>query len=338
MTATAYLYTPESGLATIDDTRVDSLPDPKDLGEQATLWIDIQTDNAEELLELGKRYHLHELALEDALTPGHHPKLEDHGSYIFMIFRALKPLYGIDGDELEEEEIEEEEHTSGLAIFLAPRFIITHRMKDMGWMDALVRQVKALPDPLMKGGPYDVAHRIIDVLVDRFQRGVSFFDDLIDTLEEQIVEEPEDFEIAKILGSKRELQTLRHIVRDQRVVVMRMLNEIPSIREGRLRRYFKDIDDHLLAIMSTIDKQIDNFHGLRDVYFAMANVRLGDIMRILAVFTTIAVPLNLVVGLYGMNFDMIPLLHNPKGFWMIMGAMLMVAMVMLLFFRRNRWI
>lgn len=322
----------------IENLAVDALPRPSALAEDTTLWVDVETEDPELMTALSKRFGLHELAIEDALTPGHHPKLEDYGSYLFLILRALKPLYGLAEDDEEEEEVEEEENTTGLAIFLGERFIVTHRMKSMGWMDAMVRQAKQIPDHVMKGGPYDVCHRIVDVLVDRFARGVGFFDDLIDRMEETILKSPDEFEMGDLLTYKRELQTLRHITRDQRIVIMRLLNEVSFIREGKLRRYFKDIDDHVLAMMSTIDKQIENLQGLRDVYFAMANVRLGDIMRILAVITTIAVPLNLVVGLYGMNFDVIPLLHDPRGFWMIMGGMLIVAGLMLVFFRRNHWI
>jgi magnesium transporter len=78
--------------------------------------------------------------------------------------------------------------------------------------------------------------------------------------------------------------------------------------------------------------------SLRDAYLAVVNVRLGDIMRILAVITTIATPLNVLVGFYGMNFEFIPLLHNPGGFWIILVSMIMLSIIMVLYFRKKRWL
>ena len=127
-------------------------------------------------------------------------------------------------------------------------------------------------------------------------------------------------------------------MRDQRVVISRLAHEATLIRERQLRRYFRDIEDHAIAISKTIDTQIDSLSGIRDVYFASVNVQLGDIMRVLAVITTIAVPLNLITGMYGMNFKIIPLMDEPLGFWSITGTMLVIAILMLLFFRKKKWI
>ncbi|RME59299.1 MAG: magnesium and cobalt transport protein CorA, partial [Candidatus Dadabacteria bacterium] len=102
--------------------------------------------------------------------------------------------------------------------------------------------------------------------------------------------------------------------------------------------YFRDIDDHVVTILNTLDKEIETLISIRDSYFAMANIRLGDTMRILTVITTIVAPLNIVTGIYGMNFTAMPMLHSPSGFWFIMALMVVLATLMLLYFRSKRWI
>ena len=164
------------------------------------------------------------------------------------------------------------------------------------------------------------------------------FDRIIENLEDTALEAPNEFEISDVLAAKRSLGTLRQLMREQLLVITRLANERTLIKQQRLRRYFKDVEDHAAALIREIDQLIDTLTGVREAYFAMANVRLGDIMRVLTVFTTIGVPLNIIVGLYGMNFEAIPMLHSPYGFWMVVVAMVLLVVAMLLLFRRKMWI
>jgi len=311
----------------------------QNLPNDSVIWMDIESSDPELMNRVAETFHLHELAIEDCLTPGHYPKIEDYGQYLFMIFRSLiVPSNSEDDFHKIDDEIEEEENTRAVAIFLAKNFIISHRMREVSWLDAVGRQIKQIPERTIEAGSDAIAYRIIDVLIDRFTRGLNTFEDKIDALENMAIEQPDEFEIPFVNETKRELSTLRHIMRDQRVIITRLAQETSLIRERQLRRYFKDVEDHAIAIITTIDKQIEATVGVRDVYFAMANVRLGDIMRILAVITTVAVPMNLVVGMYGMNFDVIPLSHDPYGFWLIMAGMTLLAIGTLYLFKRNHWI
>ena len=333
MSVTVYVHKRDQELEVLD-----SIHNLDNLDPDSSYWIDIESKDQELLSELATKFKLHELTIEDCLTESHSPKLDNYGKYLFMIFRSLKNTSLIEeAREKEWEGSQEEKHTRGLAIYLAQNFVITHRQEEIPWLDAALRQIKQHPKEVMSNSDI-LAHRIIDILTDRFLRDLGYFENVIDQAEEDALSKPDEFKIASILELKRDLSTLRQIMRDQRAVINRLAVDQTFIQEKQQRRYFKDIDDHALAIIKTIDKQIETLSGVRDVFFAMSNVRLGDIMRILAVITTIAVPLNLVVGFYGMNFQVIPLLHDPNGFWLILLGMLLVALVMLLFFKKNRWI
>jgi len=233
---------------------------------------------------------------------------------------------------------EQESYTRKVAIFLSQNLIVTYRRKEVAWLDALVRRAKTKPELTLAEGTEGVAHRVIDVLTDRFMRGLGFFENVIDGFEDIALRKPDDFEVQDLFEVKRELVYLRQVARHQRSIVAQLASDQTLISDSQRRRYFKDIDDHTVAIVRSLDKQIQEVISIRDSYIAVANIRLGDTMRILTVITTIAAPLNIVVGLYGMNFTAIPLLDSPYGFWLVVTAMLFMAIIMLGYFRQKRWI
>ncbi|MCB0333001.1 MAG: magnesium transporter CorA family protein [Bdellovibrionales bacterium] len=323
----------------------DSLDKVGDISPGVQVWVDIETDSIAELTSVASFFGFHELTVEDCLTAGHFPKLDDYGAYLFMILRGFKPWSEVeeiweseDEDEVLDKEDANHLFTRKVAIYLSQNFIVTHRRKEIAWLDAIVRQVQQNPERLLQDGTEGIAHRVIDVLVDRFMRGMVFFDNIIDTFEDLALADSEHFEVTDLFEVKRELSFLRQIARNQRALLGRLSTDPTLIQDNQRRRYFKDIDDHAVAILRMLDKQIQAVMSIRDSYLALANVRLGDTMRILTVITTIAAPMNIVVGLYGMNFDAIPLLHSRLGFWVILVLMVLVAIAMLAFFRKRKWI
>lgn len=306
-------------------------------------WVNVQIEDTAELPEVAKFFKLHELSVEDCMTPLHFPKIEDHGSYIFAIFRGLKSKLDIWEDLVKYEDItretEEENLTHKLALYYSKNFLVSVETISVPWVDALIRQLKS-QDKFQAtfAPPLYLFYRLIDVLVDRFLRGLSEFNDTIDTLEDLAIEDTEEFQISYILQIKRKLTYLRQISKDQELVTQKIEYTDDITSDKAMKKYFRDIRDHAVDISKTIEKQISDVLSIRDAYLAMVNVRLGDIMRILAIITTIAVPLNVIVGLYGMNFDVIPLLHNKLGFWIISISMIFICVAMLVFFKKKRWL
>lgn len=343
MSITILVSEPEMPLAVYED-QIDILDS---LSPVATVWIDIEGEDPDQFNSVAERFDLHELSVEDCITPGHFPKLDDYGAYLFMIFRALKPWAEMEDtwtrmkEDLpldEDDEGVHERFTRKVAVYLSRNFFITYRRKEVAWLDAIVRQTTQHPEHLIQQGTEVIAHKVIDVLVDRFLRNMAFFDKIIDHFEELTLKAPDDFDVSDLLELKHNLTSIRTLLRNQRGVVSRLASD-PSLIEGKpQRRYFKDIDDHCVDLVSMAENQVENTLSLRDTYLAMANVRLGDTMRILAVITTVAAPIHIVVGVYGMNFEAIPLLHNPDGFWFVVSISCILAFGMLLYFKNRRWI
>jgi magnesium transporter len=310
-----------------------------DTGEFETVWLDIETDSTEEFQPIADKFELHELTIEDCFTPNHSPKLENFRNYDFFVFRSLK--YGTaletslateDWDELEEK------HTWAVNIYLGYKFIITHRREEVPWLDAAFRQVAQRPERVFARGVDSLIHRIIDVMITRFMRSLRYYEIQIDSFEEQALKKPENFDMSAMLELKRDFTGVKQIMINQRAIIARLSSDSTLISSRLQRRYFKDIDDLAVAILNLIDKHLETLVNARDVYFAMTNVKLGDIMRVLAVITTVGVPLNVIVGLYGMNFTILPFSHHEQGFWMIVGTLLFLTLIMLFFFKRRGWL
>lgn len=338
--------------------KLDSIEGLKTLQPAETVWVDVAGTDRELMTSVAAHFSLHELSVEDCFTPGHFPKIEDYGQYAFMVLRGLKI-----GDEIESvwsallvdppgnqsdpqrlarrrqsENAEDGKLTRKLAIFLSEKFVITHRRHELPWFEAIVKQILQSPEKFLAQGPDIVAHRFIDALTDRFLHGLNFFEKIIEHVEDILVSSSRESSMSQILELKRALMWLRQIIRDQRVVTSKLAFDLSVPVKSKQRRYFKDIDDHVLEIGNVIDKQIDSVSGVRDAYFASVNIRLNDTMRILAIITTVAAPLNILVGLYGMNFEFMPLLHHQAGFWLMLVLMLTTSITMLIYFRRKRWL
>lgn len=333
-------FHPESGFSYSEDL---AALDKRPAG--AVTWVDVETKNAEFLGQVAAHFGLHELTVEDCLVPGHFPKLEDFGNYTFLLFRGLKADITLetlaeeeDDEEAQGEQSPERALTYKVGVCVGKDFVITIRRQEVTWLDAILRQIKTYPEMAFKQGPWTLAHRVVDVLIDRFVRSLVVFDRYIDKIEDETVEEIERFDMSEVLLLKRRLMGLRKVMREQRSIISQLAHSGLIIQNVQLRRYFKDVDDHAVEILNVLDKQIDNVAGLRDAYYAMANVQLNDTMRVLAVIATVAAPLNIVVGIYGMNFEEMPFLKSASGFWIIITIMITLVSFMLFYFWRKRWI
>lgn len=309
--------------------------------ENDLIWVDVETDQPEDLEELSNFFQLHELAIEDCFTIGHFPKLEEYNNCLFLMIRGLKNTAEIEeirnSEELDEE-YNSEKLTRGIGIFLGKNFIITHRLYEVSWLDAFLRQFKNSPEIYENFNPQDLALRICNTLSSRFLRGVNYFEDEIDLIEDDIIQRPEKFDMLNLLDIKRDLNILISITRDQKTIFSRLSQEPNLVSSRQIRRYYKNIEDRMSTSMQSLQRLIDNLGSVRDVYLAVSNVRLNEIMRVLAVITTLTAPLNVIAGVYGMNFGRIPFADYHYGFFFIVSMMVLTTFLLLAYFRKKRWV
>lgn len=296
-------------------------------GSGVWVWVDLSAPTPEETRILSDVFHFHELAVEDALSEIHHPKVESYGDYLYLI------LHGID--------FRESEHyfkTQDVDFFLGEQFLVTvhpgisRTLTDM--RDVCVRNHRALGE-----GPAALMHRVIDAMVDHYGPEVDRLSDRLDALEEEIFERPNARLAKQILDFKADVSSLRRVVLPQRDAMARLARrEFPVISESLAYR-FRDVHDHLVRLVDEAMFFQDRVTSLLDAHLSQVSNQLNSVMKVLTIISTIFMPLGVLAGLWGMNVKL-PVLPGGEEaqFWWIFGLMTVLAALMLAYFRRQRWL
>lgn len=296
-------------------------------GSGISVWVDLDKPTPDEAKILNEVFHFHELAIEDALSELHHPKIESYGDYLYLI------LHGID--------FRSSEHrftTKDVDFFLGAQFLVTVH-PGVSRSIGKVEGVCSRDSRILGEGPGMLLYRIVDTMVDNYRPEVDKLAAKLDKLEAEVFERPNAQLARRILNFKKDISSLRQTVLPQRDVVGRLARrEFPLISE-QLAYGFRDIHDHLVRLSDEAMFFQDRITSILDAHLSAVSNQLNQVMKVLTIIATLFMPLTVFTGMYGMN---VPLPHLPGGehaqFWWILAIMFGMSAGMLAFFRRKRWI
>lgn len=285
-------------------------------------WFHIEDPKDPALDELARTYHLHELAVEDCRVPGTRAKIDDYGDTLFVVANVLH--------------FDPKEHEctfTEIDFFLKASLVITV----CEGANPVVDQVKAAfaADERL-ANPGKLLYRILDGTVDRYLPVLDTIEERIEVLEEKAIEHTSPRLLSEIFSLKRSLIEFRRVSISMRDLVSQLLrrNE-PWLESEQL--YFRDIFDHLLRSIEFTETYRDILTGILEVHLTAAANRTNDIVKVMTVFATVTLPILLITGYYGMNFENLPLLHNPNGGYIATGIMALLALGMMFLFRKIGW-
>lgn len=304
----------------------DSFVPPK--ASDLVTWINIDGLHQTGVLEkLGEAFGLHPLLLEDVANTDQRPKIEDHDDHLFIVLKML--WYDEDKDEITAEQ---------LSIILGSHFVISiaeratvvyDLVRDRVWTrNARIRKMKA--DYL--------AYAIIDTVVDHYFLVLEKLGERIESLEDELVSNPKPDVLEEIHTLKQELAFLRKSVWPLREVIGTLERAEFAFCSEALHPFFRDLYDHTIQVVDTVETFRDIVAGMLDIYLSSVSHRLNEVMKVLTMIATIFIPLTFMAGVYGMNFRYMPELEWRWGYPALWAAMLVVGMLMLLFFRRKKWL
>jgi magnesium transporter len=291
-------------------------------------WINVNGLNlSEEISKLGNYYDIHPLVMEDILNTDHRPKVDEYDNYIFVI---LKMLY------YNKEKQFTIEHIS---LIVGDNYVLTFQESEEDIFN-FVRERIANPDSRIRSSKSDyLAFALIDTIVDNYFTVIEDFGEKIETLEDLLFDEsPEDSTPKEIQFLKREILRIRRSVFPLREVISRLEKSEHPVIEDKTRAFFRDVYDHVIQINENIEIYRDMVWGLMDMYMTTVSNKMNAIMKVLTIIATIFIPLTFVVGVYGMNFEYMPELHYPHGYYVVWGVMILLFLMMLYYFRRKKWI
>ena len=296
---------------------------------EGELWVDIDSTNMHQHALLEKVFGFHPLSVEDTLSPGTRVKFEEYDRYVFVVMAVVR------FDEGTPEPFDLA--TSNLYFFLGKNFLVTVHALDSKSCGAVRDRLTRNPELLARGAEMTM-HNIIDQSVDAYFPLVEELNNLVDGLEERLFEQYDEKLIHQIFKAKRAAFSLRRHVGPLREVLNIMTNRPCGYIRSETQLYYRDVYDHTIRITESVDTTRDLLGGVLETYLSQTSNRMNKVMKQLSIVATIALPLVVIGGIFGMNFSGMPLTHDPWGFYLALGTMAVVSVVILGWLHRNRWL
>lgn len=291
-------------------------------------WMDIDGLADLRLIKaLGDRFGLHALITEDILNTDHRPKVEEHRDHLFVVAKMLSMPQGSPNMAIEQ-----------VSFVLGTNYLISFQQRPGDILDPVRDRIRLNTGGVRRKGADFLLYSLLDVIVDNYFSVVDALGDRIEKLERKVLLRPETKDLRTLQAIRSSLIAVnRHVLPTRELAGRLNILQSPLIDKGT-RRYLNDLQDHTVYIAESIAMFRDMVGNLENTYHAQLNARMAQVMRLLTVISTIFIPLTFIVGIYGMNFDHMPELHTRYGYFVVMGSMGVLALVMLLWFRKKGWL
>lgn len=297
------------------------------------VWVDFLGETPAQLEEakniMLNVFKFHYLTVEDCLETLNQPKVEAFPDYLYFIVHGVKP----------EETSSSNFTTKELDVFLGDNFIVTFHVERFRSIKKVKQQIRTSPYACRRGAGY-LLHQILDYLVDLYMPIVDDFDAAINALEDRVFLMKHDNNeiLEEIMDLRRSVARLKRISSRQLDVLYRISHgEFEQIPENHLP-FYRDVYDHLLRISDLSESYKDLVSSLFDIHFSVTANKTNDVMKVMTIISTIMLPLSVIAGIYGMNFENMPELKTKNGYFFTLGLMLFVAIGLLIYFWRKGWL
>jgi magnesium transporter len=290
---------------------------------QGTLWVDIDARNKAQTALLSDVFHFHPLAIEDSLNPNSRVKIEEYKGFMILIVRTIAFV--------EQTEDPYDIETVNLTCFLGPNYLVTVHGEHTHPVQATVSALEKRPD-LAQAGAARLMHAVVDEAVNAYFPIIDQLDDFVDGIEDMVFSSFDRSALREIFSVKRLVLSLRRHLAPERDVFAVLTNRPNSLMSLDTQVYFRDIHDHILRINDALETYRELLSNTLDAYLTQVSNRLGSITKTLSVVATVTLPFIIVSGMWGMNFDHIPLKDFQHGFWLMLvvqlalGGLLLVAL------------
>ncbi len=291
-------------------------------------WINIAGIHEISVLrELAECYSIHPLVMEDILNTHERPKFEEFENYLFIVLKYLN-LDPVSGEITAEQ----------VSLIIGPNLVISFEEAPTDVFNAVRDRLRNDRGRIRTAGADYLAYCLLDTVVDHYFVVLEGLVGQIEEVEDELVGNPSREMLQRVHRLKRELIFMRKSVWPLREVLAAMERADTKLIQPSTDIYLRDIYDHTIQILDTIESLRDLVSGMHDTYLSSVSNRLNEVMKVLTMWATIFIPLTFVAGVYGMNFDYLPELRWRWGYFAFWGAMLLTAGGMLVYFRKKKWL
>ncbi|MDD2732755.1 MAG: magnesium/cobalt transporter CorA [Desulfuromonadaceae bacterium] len=296
--------------------------------DSSVVWVNVEGVHDIELIRaVGEKHSFHPLVLEDIVNTAQRPKIEDYGEYLFIVLRMLHPVD--DGDFNSEQ----------LSIILGPDYLFTFQEGIAGDpFDSVRNRILNGKGKIRGMGADYLAYALIDAVVDGYFTVLEAFGERIVDVEEELTHAPDQRSLHRINVIKKEIIYLRKSVWPLREAISFLERGDSDLLNDATRLYFRDVYDHTVQVIDTVETYRDLLSGMLDLYLSSISNRTNEVMKFLTVIGTIFMPLTFLVGVYGMNFKHFPELEWQNGYFALWGVMITLSLLMIAYFKKKRWL
>ncbi len=290
-------------------------------------WINIDGLRKNDVEKICSIFDVHNLIVEDILSISQRPKMDEIEDVMFCLLNML--YYNEHKNAVEHEQI---------SIVLGENFVITFQEDASRDVFTSIREkLKFNNSKLRQSGADYLCYSLVDMIVDHYFVVMEKIGDRIEVLEEEIIRNSNTRSLARINNLRKELIVLKRNVIPVRDLVGGFMRSDNHLLEEKTIKYFKDIYDHIMQAVDLAENYRDMMMSLQDLYISNVNLKMNEVMKVMAVVTCLLAPATVIGGIFGMNFDVIPYAHHSWGFYFAVGFMLLVPLWMVVIFKRRNW-
>jgi len=291
-------------------------------------WINVDGIHEINLIDkLGRQFELHPLILEDILNTGQRPKFEDFDKYIFVVLKMLS--YDDENQAVQAEQV---------SLVLGPNFVISFQERVGDVFEQIRDRIRNAKGRIRKMGSDYLCYALIDAIIDNYFAILEGFGERIESMEEELVAEPTEKTLQQLHTLKREMIFLRKSVWPLRELISALQRSESSLIQKSTGIYLRDVYDHTIQIIDTIESFRDMISGMLEIYLSSLSNKMNAVMKVLTIIATLFIPLTFVAGIYGMNFKYMPELEWHWAYPAVWLVMVTVAVIMLIYFRKKKWL
>jgi len=278
------------------------------------------------LKQIGEKFKVHPLVLEDILNPYTRPKIEVTDDYLFIVMKLV--LFNPEQKILETEQV---------SFILGRSFLFSFSERTDDIFNPVKERISSQLGKIRKRGSDYLLYALMDVVVDNYFLALEKTEERIELLDDEVINRPDQSQIQSIYNLRNLLLIMRKSIWPSREIVNQLIKDDSDLLDESIEPYLRDLYDHTIHITETIEQQREITNSLMEIYLSMMSNKMNEVMKVLTVIATIFIPLTFIVGIYGMNFPNMPEMEWPWAYLAVWGVMIGITLLMLYFFKRKKW-
>jgi magnesium transporter len=291
-------------------------------------WINIDgLQNVGIIEKIGNHFSIHPLVLEDILNVSQRPKSEDFDEYLFIVIKMLSY-----------DDAKRQLRTEQVSLIIGSNYVISFQEREGDVFTAIRERIRTAKGRIRRMGADYLAYCLIDAIVDNYFAVIEKIGEQVEFLEEELLKNAEPAMQHGIHILKRETIFLRKSVWPLREVISRLSREENPLIAESTKLYFRDVYDHTIQVIDTVETLRDMLSGLLDLYLSSLSNRMNEVMKVLTMIATVFIPITFIAGVYGMNFEWMPELAWTGSYPLVWMIFILISGLMLVYFKKKKWL